>query len=78
MSMILVSVSIPFLNKGFFFATLNFEKKVLSVMGKFVMLARWIVVTRAPSLRNLAEIWSILEDLTASKFFKVLSTVVTS
>ena len=40
MSMILVSVSIPFLNKGFFLATLHFEGKVLSVMDKFVMLAR--------------------------------------
>ena len=42
------------------------------------MLARWIAITEAQSFRNLVEIRSIPEGFTASVFFKILSTVVTS
>ena len=37
-----------------------------------------MAITEAPSLRNLAEIWSNPEDLATSKFFQMLLTVVTS
>ena len=42
------------------------------------MLTRWIAITAAPLLKNLAEIWSIPEGLTTFKFFKTLPTVVIS
>ena len=37
-----------------------------------------MAITEAPSLRNLAEIWSNPEDLATSKFFQMLLIVVTS
>ena len=38
------------------------------------MLARWIAVTGAPSLRILTEICSIPEGLATSKVWKILSS----
>ena len=40
------------------------------------MLTRWIAITAAPLLKNLAEIWSIPEGLTTFKLFNTLPTVV--
>ena len=67
---------ISFLNKDFIFAILHFEGKVLSFINRFIMSARWIAITGAPSLTNLVEIWFIPEVLRTSKVSKILSTVV--
>ena len=71
-------VLIPFVNKGFTFVIFRFYGKVLSFIDKFIMLVRWIAITGTTFLISLAEIWSIPEALATSKFFKILSHVVTS
>ena len=66
-----------YLNEGF--AILHFNGKVSTCfIGTFIMLARSIAISVAPSLRNMTEIWSVAEDLARSKFFKILSAVVLS
>ena len=41
-------------------------------------MSRWIAITGAPTLRNLAEIWSIPDALVISKFSKIFSTDITT
>ena len=70
--------SIPFLNKRFVFTILHFDGKSIKFYRQVMMFLRWIVITRALSLPNLAEIWSTFEAVATTKFFKILSAIVTS
>ena len=49
---LLASFLIAFLNEGFIFAILHFKGKLSRFVDRFIMLAKWIAITGAPSLRN--------------------------
>lgn len=68
-ALIALIVLIAFLRKGFIFAILHSEWKVSSFIDKFIVLARWIALTGAFLLQNLAEIWSKSEAWASCKYF---------
>ena len=66
---------IPFSNRGFIFAILHLEAKVSSFINRWVKLAISLAITGAPSLRNLAEIWSIpeaMQQLSSLSYFQLM------
>ena len=68
------SFSLFSFSKGFISAILPCDGNISTFVGRLITLARWIAITAALPLKNLAEICSILEALATSKFFKIFST----
>ena len=54
-----------------FYFYLTFQRKVSSFINRYIVLVKWIAITKVSSLRNLIKIWSIAEGLTAFKFLKI-------
>ena len=67
-----------FFKQEFYFLYFPFRRRILSFIGRLIILVRWVVVTGAPSFRNLLEIWSVPEDSATYKVFTIFSTDVNS